>query len=236
MVFRKFTLIELLVVIAIIAILASLLLPSLSKAREYAKSASCMSNLRQTSVVSNSYLADYPGPFPGLVNYAWARTMVTYRYDSFDVSRLKSFLCPTYAPSDNLASASVSGYNSIGLCFQGYLDIGWWTKVSSTSHTFAPLMSPQPSMQIFFSDSVGHNSGTPSTYKLQCWFVWYAAGPSASEGLPQLRHINKSSTVYVDGHAQGMSSTDFKAWLDACGTTTTGFELWDSNNNEFTIK
>jgi len=56
-----FTLIELLVVIAIIAILASLLLPSLQKARESGRKAVCMSNLRQLWMGWNLYRDDFGG-------------------------------------------------------------------------------------------------------------------------------------------------------------------------------
>ncbi len=61
---QDFTLIELLVVIAIIAILASLLLPTLGKARDKAKLISCTSNLKQISTAIYSYAGDSNGFLP----------------------------------------------------------------------------------------------------------------------------------------------------------------------------
>jgi prepilin-type N-terminal cleavage/methylation domain-containing protein/prepilin-type processing-associated H-X9-DG protein len=61
---RGFTLIELLVVIAIIAILAAILFPVFAKAREKAKQASCLSNLKQLSLAFLMYCGDYDDVFP----------------------------------------------------------------------------------------------------------------------------------------------------------------------------
>ena len=61
---RSFSLIELLVVVAIIAILAAMLLPALNGARESAKSAACMGNLRQIIEAMMLYADDYAGLLP----------------------------------------------------------------------------------------------------------------------------------------------------------------------------
>jgi prepilin-type N-terminal cleavage/methylation domain-containing protein len=86
-----FTLIELLVVIAIIAILASILFPVFSRAREQARRTQCLSNVRQLSTAIQMYLQDNTSRYP---SKAWVSEIETY------VGSRKMFFCPSDSAKD----------------------------------------------------------------------------------------------------------------------------------------
>jgi prepilin-type N-terminal cleavage/methylation domain-containing protein/prepilin-type processing-associated H-X9-DG protein len=95
---KGFTLIELLVVIAIIAILAAILFPVFAQAREKARQASCLSNLKQIGIALSMYQSDFDTQYPpsqlpstGL-NVSWPTMIYPY------VKNEQVFICPSTSP------------------------------------------------------------------------------------------------------------------------------------------
>ena len=123
---RAFTLIELLVVVSIIALLVSILLPALGRAREAAKSVACMSNLKQMGYGIMYYAEDYNNYMPRswdsgngdpstnnfmarISKYVGAEdNRVDMFYANGEISRV--WMCPTFKPPSGFGNNNIYSY------------------------------------------------------------------------------------------------------------------------------
>lgn len=205
--------IELLVVIAIIAILASLLLPTMSRAKARAKRIQCLSNLRQMGIAAHCYTDDNTDSYPVAyyyqtrngVNYAFAWDLTTVMGSTpsvepgllWQAQGAKAIQqCPSFTGAANWLTDPYTGYNYN----TSYLGHGQFESVPEPAKAAAVR---QPANTVIFGD--GQYSAGANKFMRAPWpNPGDASFNGRWAGTQGFRHERRSNAAFCDGHAESM--------------------------------
>jgi prepilin-type N-terminal cleavage/methylation domain-containing protein/prepilin-type processing-associated H-X9-DG protein len=206
-----FTLIELLVVIAIIAILASLLLPALAKAKESAKRIQCVNGMRQLGMSVMMYADDHDGFYPSRgisptsTSNIWPLLLQPYYVDT------KILYCPSDSPNPpNNGSGSPFAALSAkrSYLFNGFNDY-FRAMPPGNVETKVPESAVVESSETILFGEKDSGDGTPMNPGSGHWWMDYWAGDDYKE-IDQTRHgrvgnaAGSSNYAFADGSARNL--------------------------------
>jgi prepilin-type N-terminal cleavage/methylation domain-containing protein/prepilin-type processing-associated H-X9-DG protein len=221
---RGFTLIELLVVIAIIAILAAILFPVFAKAREKARTASCLNNIKQLGLAMMQYSQDYDEYYPKCYtadNGAGSNVRWFWRNDTYPgqlyayIKNKQVFVCPSGTPGSYGCNTALMPAGASPTPKQGQVT--------------------KPAETIAFADANAWggdvNTGNGGTFQggselrpLTAANIT-AVGPGTACNCRSLwapRHNEMANVAFADGHAKIMK-------CDATFPLSATDSMWDLN-------
>src|SRR6185503_3811959 len=201
----SFTLIELLVVVAIIAVLAALLLPTLSGARDSAKAAKCQSHLKQLGIALMMYVDDSGGIIPSAqprcrgdvcpggpdaYHVTWLGTL----YDLAYCRIIGVMICPSDRLQEAPGHAAYTFANaSYGYNYHGF-GANWYYPPQGAGYDvpFLPMSNVKnPSLTYWVADNAD-DAAWSGNVLYQNGTVW--------------RHRNGNNILWVDGHVSWLST------------------------------